>query len=148
MSSTLIHSLDAYRLRRYKTNQRQHIESPQIRRDRATLREYKKAQQLTDRVPIKEILREAPKSRLRSGRPFVIEAARLANLNQTEQETWEQSRIQGVAPGHDLVTIQRVRNLGSLYRDVNSSPATLMERPTGHGQKGPGKRDGTSHAAD
>ena len=30
----------------------------------------------------------------------------------------------------------------------NNSPATLMKRPTGHGQKGPGKRDGTSHAAD
>ena len=80
------------------------IESPQIRRDRATLQEYKKAQQLTDRVPIKEILREPPKSRLKSRRPFVIEAARLANLNQTEQETWEQSWIQGVPPGHDLVT--------------------------------------------
>ena len=66
--------------------------------------EYKKAQQLTDRVPIKEILREPPMSRLKSRRPFVIEAARLANLNQTEQETWEQSWIQGVPPGHDLVT--------------------------------------------
>ena len=80
------------------------IEPPQIRRDRATLLEYKKAQQLTDRVPIKEILREPPMSRLKSRRPFVIEAARLANLNQTEQETWEQSWIQGVPPGHDLVT--------------------------------------------
>ena len=66
------------------------IEPPQIRRDRATLLAYKKAQQLTDRVPIKEILREPPKSRLISRRPLVIEAARLANLNQTEQETWEQ----------------------------------------------------------
>ena len=80
------------------------IEPPQIRRDRATLLEYKKAQQLTDRVPIKEILREPPMSRLKSRRPFMIEAARLANLNQTEQETWEQSWIQGVPPGHDLVT--------------------------------------------
>ena len=80
------------------------IESPQSCRDRATLLEYKKAQQLTDRVPIKEILREPPMSRLKSRRPFVIEAARLANLNQTEQETWEQSWIQGVPPGHDLVT--------------------------------------------
>ncbi len=53
---------------------------------RATLQEYKKAQQLTDRVPIKEILREAPKSRLRSRRLFLLEAARLASLNQTEQE--------------------------------------------------------------
>ena len=79
------------------------IEPPQIRRDRATLLEYKKAQQLTDRVPIKEILREPPMSRLKSRRPFVIEAVRLANLNQTEQETWEQSWIQGVPPGHDLV---------------------------------------------
>ena len=26
--------------------------------------------------------------------------------------------------------------------------STLTERPTGRGQKGPGKRDGTSHAAD
>ena len=80
------------------------IEPSQIRRGRATLQEYKKAQQLTDRVPIKEILREPPKSRLRSHRPFVIEAARLANLNQTEQETWEQSSSEGVPPGHDLVT--------------------------------------------
>ena len=78
------------------------IEPPQIRCDRAT--EYKKAQQLTDRVPIKEILREPPMSRLRFRRPFMIEAARLANLNQTEQETWEQSWIQGVTPGHGLVT--------------------------------------------
>ena len=52
------------------------IEPPQIRRDHATLHEYKKAQQLTDRVPTQEILREPPKSRLRSRRPFVIEAAR------------------------------------------------------------------------
>ena len=80
------------------------IEPPQIRRDRATLLEYKKVQQLTDRVPIKEILREPPMSRRKSRRPFVIEAARLVNLNQTEQETWEQSWIQGVPPGHDLVT--------------------------------------------
>ncbi len=47
------------------------IEPPKIRRDRATLQEYKKAQQLTDRFPIKEILREPPKSRLRSRRLFV-----------------------------------------------------------------------------
>ena len=80
------------------------IEPPQIRRDHATLQEYKKAQQLTDRVPIKEILREPPISRIRSRWPFVTEAARLANLNQTDQETWEQSWIQGVPPGHDLVT--------------------------------------------
>ena len=80
------------------------IEPPQIRRDRATLQEYKKAKQLTDRVPIKEILSEPPKSRLRSRRPFVIEAARHAILNQTEQETCEQSWIQEVPPGHDLVT--------------------------------------------
>ena len=80
------------------------IEPPQIRRDRATLQEYKKAQQLTGRVPIKEILRVPPKSRLRSRRPFVIEAARLSNLNQTAQEIWEQSWIQGIPPGHDMVT--------------------------------------------
>ena len=80
------------------------IEPPQIRRDCASLQEYKKAHQLTDRVPIKEILCEPPMSRLRSHRSFVIEAARLSNLNQTEQETWEQSWIQGVPPGHDLVT--------------------------------------------
>ena len=72
------------------------IEPPQNRRDRATLQEYKKAQQLTDRVPIKEILCEPPKSRLRSRRPFVAEAVRLASLNQTEQQTWEQSWIEGV----------------------------------------------------
>ena len=80
------------------------IEPPQIRRERATLREYKKAQQLTDCVPIKEILREPTMSRLRSRRPFVAEAARLASLNQTEQQTWEQSWIEGVPPGHDVVT--------------------------------------------
>ena len=80
------------------------VEPPHIRRDRATLQEYKKAQQLKDRVPIKEILREPPMSRLKYRRSFVIEAARLANLNQTEQDTWEQSCIQGVPPGHDLVT--------------------------------------------
>ena len=65
------------------------IDPPQIRRDRATLQEYNKAQQLTDRVTINEILREPPMSRLRSRRPFEIEATRLVNLNQTEQETWE-----------------------------------------------------------
>ena len=80
------------------------IEPPQILCERATLQEYKKAQQLTDRVPIKEILRESSKSCLRSRRPFVIEVVRLANQNQTEQETWEQSWIQGIPPGHDLVT--------------------------------------------
>ena len=79
---------------------RSNIEPPLIRRDRATLQEYKKAQQLTDRVPIKEILNEPPKSRLRYRRPFVIEAARLANVNQREQEIWEQSWIEGVPPGH------------------------------------------------
>ena len=78
------------------------IEPPQIRCDRAT--ESNKAQQLTDRVPIKDILREPSISRLRFRRPFVLEAARLANLNQTEQETWEQSWIQGVPSGHGLVT--------------------------------------------
>ena len=36
--------------------------------------------------------------------PFVIEAARLAILNQTEPDIWEQSWIEGVSPGHDLVT--------------------------------------------
>ena len=80
------------------------IKPPQVRRDRATLQEYKKAQQLTDRVPIKEILHEPPKSRLRSRRPFVTEAARHANLNQTEQDTCEQSWIEGVSPRHDVVT--------------------------------------------
>ena len=80
------------------------IEPPQIRRDRATLHEYKEAQQLTDCVPIKEIIREPPKSPLRSRRPFVAEAARLASITQTEQQTWEQSWIEGVPPGHDVVT--------------------------------------------
>ena len=75
-----------------------------FRRDRATLQVYKKAQQLTDRVPIKEILRDPPMPRLKSRWHFVGEAARVANLNQTEQETWEQSWIQGVPPGHDIVT--------------------------------------------
>ena len=83
---------------------RSNIEPPQIRRDRATLLQYKKAQQLTDSVPIKKILREPPMSRLRSRRSFVAEAARLASLNQTEQQTWEQSWIEGVPPGHDVVT--------------------------------------------
>ena len=43
-------------------------------------------------------------SRLRSRRPFVAEAARLASLNQTEQDTWEQLWIEEVPPGHDVVT--------------------------------------------
>ena len=73
------------------------MEPPQIRRDRATLQEYKSAQKFTDRVPIKEILREPPRSRLRSRRPFVTEATRLVRLNQNEQETWE-------PPAHDVVT--------------------------------------------
>ena len=55
-------------------------------------------------VPIKEILREPPKSHLGSRRPFVTEAARLESLNQTEQETWEQSWIEGVPPGYYVVT--------------------------------------------
>ena len=61
-------------------------------------------QPLTDRVPIKEILREPPKSRLRSRLPFVTEAARLGPLNQTEQEIGKQSWIEGVPPTHDIVT--------------------------------------------
>ena len=81
-----------------------YIEPPQIRRDRAILLEYKKAQQLTDRAPVKKILRETPKSRLRSRRTFVTEAVRLASLNQRYQQTWEQSGIEGVPPGHDVVT--------------------------------------------
>ena len=120
------------------------IEPPtDIRHDRATLQEYKKAQQLTDRVPIKEILHEPLKSRLRSRRPFVIEAARLANLNQTDQEIWEQSWIQPVhnlvtnptsqpwftLPRHQFVTLNRLRCsqarcAESLYRlGVITSPA-------------------------
>ena len=55
-------------------------------------------------VPIKEILREPPKSHLGPRRPFVTEAARLKSLNQTEQETWEQSWIEGVPPGYYVVT--------------------------------------------
>ena len=57
-----------------------------------------------DHVAIKEILREPPKSCLRSRRPFVIEAAQLASLNQTDQEIWKDSWIEGVPPGHDVVT--------------------------------------------
>ena len=104
MSSTLIRSLLAACAQQHR--------APQIRRDRATLQEYKNVQQLTDRVPIKEILREPAKSRLRSRRPFVIEAARLANLNQTDQEIWEQSWIQGEPPGHNLVTNPTCPQLG------------------------------------
>ena len=52
-------------------------------------------------------------SRLRFRRPFaglfVIEAARLANLNQTEQETWEQSWIQGVPPGREFFFLNMLR---------------------------------------
>ena len=80
------------------------IEPPQIRRDGATQQEYKKSQQLMDYVPVKEILREPPKSGLTSRRPFVIEAAQLASLNQTDQKIWDQSWIEGVTPGHDLAT--------------------------------------------
>ena len=67
----------------------------------STPREYKKAQQLTDRVPIKEILREPPKSRLRSRRPF---CDRGWMNREPGQDIWEQSWIEGVPPGHDLVT--------------------------------------------
>ena len=35
---------------------------------------------------------------------LVIEAARLASLNQTQQDIWEQSWIEGVPLGHDVVT--------------------------------------------
>ena len=98
MSSTLIPNLTS------RCVPSQAPEPPQIRRDRATLQEYKKAQQLTDCVPIKEILREPAMSRLRSRRPFVAEAAWLASLTQTAQQTWEQSWTEGVPPGHDVVT--------------------------------------------
>ena len=83
----------------------------------------KKARQLTDRVHLKEILRELPKSRLRARRAFVIEAARLASLNQTEQKTWEPSWIEwvGLPSGHDLVTNPTCPQPGSLYRDVSTS---------------------------
>ena len=37
-------------------------------------------------------------------RPFVIEAARVASLNQTQQDIWEQSWIGGVSHGYDIVT--------------------------------------------
>ena len=83
------------------------IEMPQIRCDRATLQEYKKVQQLTYRVPIKEILGEPPKSRLRSRRHFTTDAARLASLNQTEQ-SW----IEGVQSGHDVVTNPNCQQAG------------------------------------
>ena len=66
------------------------IDPPHIRHDRATVQEYKKAQQLTDGVTIEQVLREPPKSRIRPRRPFVMEAARFVSLNQTEQEIWEQ----------------------------------------------------------
>ena len=67
------------------------IEPLQIRRNSPTLQEYKNAQRLTDRGPIKEVVREPSNSRIRSRRPFVTDAARLASLNQTEQDTWEKS---------------------------------------------------------
>ena len=80
------------------------IEPPQIRRDHATLQGYMKAQQLTDRVPINDTLRELPKSRLISRRPFVIEAARLASLNQTEQ-VWRYGSSRGLKGCHsDMIS--------------------------------------------
>ena len=82
----------------------QHACAQQHRAPQITLQEYRNPQQLTDRVPIKGFLREPPKLRLRSRRPFVIEAAQHTSLNQTEQEIWEQSLVEGVPPGHDLVT--------------------------------------------
>ena len=48
-------------------------------------------------------IREPPKSRLRSRRPFVIDYARLASLNQPVQDMCEQSWSVGVPPGNDLV---------------------------------------------
>ena len=92
-----------------------------------SLQEYKKAQQLTDHVPIKEILREPPKSRLISRRPLVFKQ---------ELEIWEQSWIEGVPPGpgftlprRQFFTLNRLRCgharcAESLYRwDVIASPA-------------------------
>ena len=91
------------------------IEPPHIRRNRATLQSagvqdgsasHGSCSHQGLYLCIKEILlREPPKSRLIYRRPFVMEAARLASLNQTEQDIWEQSWIEGVPPGHDLVTL-------------------------------------------
>ena len=75
-------------------------EPPQMRCDRATLQEYKKAQHLTEYVPFNEILREPPKSRLRSRQPFVIEAARIAGLNQTEQDFFLYGSSRGLKGFH------------------------------------------------
>ena len=106
------------------------------------------------RVYVPEILREPTMSRPRSRRPFVAEAARLASLTQTEQQTWEQSWIEGVPPGHDVVTnptcpqpgftlprrqfvtlnrlrCGQARCAESLYRwGVIASPASPAERAT------------------
>ena len=73
------------------------MEPPQIRRDRRSTRRLSSSR-------IVSPSREPPKARLRSRRPFVTEAAGLACLNQTEQETWKQSWIEGVPSGHDVMT--------------------------------------------
>ena len=78
---------DACRLWHPKTNQRHlaacaqqrrlsNIEPPHISRDRETMQEYKKAHQLTGRVPIEEILHGLPKSRLQVCSHFVIDSCR------------------------------------------------------------------------
>ena len=67
---------------------------------------YKVARQLCSRqlgVSTVHMKYEPTMLRLRSRRPFVAEAARLASLTQTEQQTWEQSWTEGVTPGHDVV---------------------------------------------
>ena len=80
------------------------IEPPQIRRDRAIWQEYKKAHgSAHGSCSHQGDPTEPPNSRLRSRRPFVIEAVRLASLNQTYLEIWEQLWIQGVPPGHGRV---------------------------------------------
>ena len=86
-----------------------HVSLP---RSNVTLQEYDNTQQLTDHAPIKEILGEPHKTHLRSRRPFAIEAARLASLNQTEKDIWAQSWSEGVPPDMISGLTQRVRNLG------------------------------------
>ena len=53
----------------------------------------------------------------------MIEAARLANLNQTEQETWEQLWSEGVPAGHDIgtnPTCSQPKSQGTLLKSAHS----------------------------
>ena len=101
------------------------IEPPQICRDRATLQEYNPAQQLADRVPFKEILREPPMSRLRSRRPFVIEVAAHITLEQLLRygRTLESTIQQSLVITEFTARLRRLQLVSTLFHLVSNKTA-------------------------